>query len=118
MIKLELKTLLRLKPVYFIVPSISTVLQPTEIFLGDNVTILCNITSTLGVTIIRWEHDTDAVIADEPAIYHGNTLYSQQLVIYNVSTENVGTYKCFAENAVGVGQSTGVILVISGKFFN
>lgn len=89
---------------------------------GQSVTIGCNVTADPPTTFIFWRRNTNNIVS---TLYEGTvgtkgiSIKMPSLVLAYSTTEDSGSYTCFATNSVGTQKSSPVeLLVEGGKFFN
>lgn len=89
---------------------------------GKSVTLGCVVTANPVHSKVYWQKiknnqvtTIDAAAIANNARYSGSTTGSPSLTISNVNLDDAASYICFAENSVGVGQSSQTRVVISGS---
>lgn len=81
---------------------------------GNSVTLVCTVSAVPFQTNVYWEKDGFAQINSGDNGYSGSTTNNPSLTINSVTTSDQGTYRCFATNIVGTGQSSTTQLTVSG----
>jgi len=84
--------------------------------MGNDVTLVCTITSTPSYTEVKWVKAVNKVPTDiviDGSKYSGSTVNSPSLTIHRVDSSDVGCYTCCGTNSVGTGQSHAVSLVVN-----
>ncbi|XP_063441331.1 hemicentin-1-like isoform X2 [Mytilus trossulus] len=81
---------------------------------GNSVTLVCTVSAVPFQTNVYWEKDGFAQINSGDNGYSGSTTNNPSLTITSVTTSDQGTYRCYATNIVGTGQSSTTQLTISG----
>lgn len=89
---------------------------------GDQVTLGCVVTADPTHTRVYWQKiknnqvtTIDSAVITNNARYSGSTVGTPSLTISNVNLDDAAFYICFAENTVGVGQSSQTTVVVSGS---
>ncbi|XP_022257793.1 roundabout homolog 2-like [Limulus polyphemus] len=80
-----------------------------EIQTGDDVYLYCQCDSNPEVIRVEWQFENDSLTTNSK---NGIFVRNQSLVLKNVSRDHSGTYRCFAENNEGRGNSEGIELYI------
>jgi hypothetical protein len=86
--------------------------------MGNDVTLVCIITSTLSYTEVKWVKAVNNVrkgVVIDGSKYSGSTVNSPSLTIHRVDSSDVGYYTCYGSNSVGTGQSQEVHLDVVGS---
>ena len=86
--------------------------------MGNDVTLVCIITSTLSYTEVKWVKAVNNVrkeVVIDGRKYSGSTVNSPSLTIHRVDSSDVGYYTCYGSNRVGTGQSQKVHLDVVGS---
>lgn len=98
-----------------------TLSKTTEsVVFGETVTFICTISSQLpAVTRVFWQftrnsQTTQIDVSTSQGKYTGSTVSDPSLTVHNAAFTDEGSYQCFAENVVGIGQSDALVLGISG----
>lgn len=86
---------------------------------GEILTIDCEITSAPTYTSVYWQKISGGsatnITAEFPGVT-GSDLNNPSLTIQFVTTSDAGFYRCFAVNAIGIGESKECIVsIIAGK---
>lgn len=87
---------------------------------GQKVTIECNVTADPPVTFVFWRRNTNNIVStlNEGTVgTNGISITMPSLVITYPTTEDSGSYTCYASNRVGTQQSLPVILSVEGGIF-
>ncbi|XP_052103566.1 hemicentin-1-like [Mytilus californianus] len=92
------------------VPTV-TITQPSySVNSGSSVTLACTVSSTTTVTSVTWQRTVNSAITTITSNtntnkYSGSTSSTPSLTIFNADSNDAGTYRCFASNSAGTGQS-------------
>ncbi|XP_076098438.1 hemicentin-1-like isoform X4 [Mytilus galloprovincialis] len=78
---------------------------------GSSVTLACTVSSTTAVTSVTWQRTVNGQITTITSNtntnkYSGSTSSVPSLTISNADSNDAGTYRCFASNSAGTGQSS------------
>lgn len=102
------------------VPTVLLSKTTETVVFGSTVIIVCTISSQLpAATRVFWQftknsQTTQIEVSTSQGKYSGSTVNTPSLTITNTDFNDEGRYQCFAENAVGIGQSDTLVLGISG----
>ncbi|XP_022252394.1 nephrin-like isoform X2 [Limulus polyphemus] len=83
--------------------------EAKQIQTGDDVHLQCQYKSNPEVLKIKWQFQSDTLKTN---IRTGIFVRNQSLIMKNVTKEQSGTYRCFAENREGRGYSEGLEIVV------
>ncbi|CAC5393170.1 HMCN [Mytilus coruscus] len=81
---------------------------------GNSVTLVCTVSAVPFQTSVYWLKDGFSQINSGDSGYSGSTTNNPSLTINSVTTNDQGTYRCFATNVVGTGQSLTTQLTVQG----
>ena len=89
---------------------------------GNNVTLVCNVSSSLPLTDVEWEKNSNGTITTinsnaTTEKYSGSTTNTPSLTIYYAELSDAGIYTCFASDGFATGESDTTTLMISGTSF-
>ncbi|XP_063428595.1 hemicentin-1-like isoform X18 [Mytilus trossulus] len=92
------------------VPSVTITQTFYSVNSGSTVTLACTVSSTTTVTGVSWQRTVNGVISTITSNtntnkYSGSTSSVPSLTIFNTDSSDAGTYRCFASNSAGTGQS-------------
>ncbi|XP_069115359.1 hemicentin-1-like isoform X2 [Argopecten irradians] len=100
------------------VPSVSVSQSSYSVTTGTTVTLGCSITSNPSHTSVYWQRDigtgTQSVTIDN-VNFSGATVSSPSLTVISANSADSGTYRCYAINSVGTGQSALTTLSVTGS---
>ena len=91
-----------------------------SVVFGSSITRSCTIVSQIPLaTNVFWEFTHNGLtrqilVASSPGKYSGSTITTPSLTINNANNDDGGIYQCFAQNLVGLGQSSDFTLSIIG----
>ncbi|CAC5386736.1 unnamed protein product [Mytilus coruscus] len=98
-----------------------------SVFIGNSVTLICNVTSDFEILNIYWErtveynNESSVLTIDSLMLSNLSTKYSgsknntPSLTIFDVEKKDEGIYTCFASNEYEVGNSSDINLTVNGK---
>lgn len=104
-------------------PTVVVTLPNYQTDFGNSVTLGCTVTANPVHTIVYWRKIVNGVssninVGSSGGKYSGSTVSSPSLVVNNANLDDKASYVCYAENSIGVGQSTSTVLnVLGGNFF-
>jgi hypothetical protein len=89
---------------------------------GNNVTLSCNVSSSLPLTAVEWEKNSNGTITTinsntNTEKYSGSSTNTPSLTIFYTELSDAGIYTCFASNSDGTGESDMTTLMVSGTLF-
>ena len=89
---------------------------------GNMVTLVCNVSSSLPLTDVQWEKNSNGTITtitteSNTEKYSGSSTNTPSLTIFYAELSDAGIYTCFASNSDGTGESDMTTLIVSGKVF-
>ena len=89
---------------------------------GNNVTLSCNLSSSLPLTAVEWEKNSNGTITTinsntNTEKYSGSSTNTPSLTIFYTELSDAGIYTCFASNSDGTGKSDMTTLMVSGTLF-
>jgi len=89
---------------------------------GNTVTLVCNVSSSLPLTDVEWEKNSNGTITTinsntNTEKYSGSTTNTPSLTIFYAELSDAGIYTCFASNSDGTGESEMTTLMVSGTVF-
>lgn len=101
-------------------PIVSVPATHSSVTTGNSVTVNCTVFSKLIVTDVYWQRTIGGVISlikstTNTNKYSGITANTPSLTIYNADTSDVGTYRCFAANVFGYGNSYPIELFLTER---
>ncbi|XP_021370011.1 hemicentin-1-like [Mizuhopecten yessoensis] len=100
------------------VPSVSISQSAYSITSGTSITLSCSVSSNPGHTSVFWQRivgsGTQSISIDNTN-FSGATVSSPSLTVISADSGDSGTYRCFATNAIGTGQSSAITLSVSGS---
>lgn len=88
-----------------------------NVILGDNITLVCTITSDLPVTNIQWQKKRDEIFTDvyiDDVIFHGSLTSDPSLTLIGARFIDEGDYLCIAANYAGSENSNITTLNVTG----
>ncbi|XP_033753605.1 hemicentin-1-like isoform X5 [Pecten maximus] len=88
-----------------------------NVITGSDVTIQCSVTAIPAASVVFWEKIVNNVVnrlTIDQISYGGSTTSSPSLIIYNAQSDDSGSYRCKASNAVGTGNSQTVTVSVTG----
>ncbi|XP_076095861.1 basement membrane-specific heparan sulfate proteoglycan core protein-like [Mytilus galloprovincialis] len=99
------------------VPVVTTPTSAYTVNVGDSVTMTCIVTANPQHTSVYWQYisggsSTNMNIAGRIS---GSSVSSPSLTLSNAQLSDQGTYVCYATNNVGTGQSSQVVLAVTGS---
>ncbi|XP_063420706.1 hemicentin-1-like [Mytilus trossulus] len=99
------------------IPVVTTPTASYTIYIGDLVTLTCTVTAYPQHTSVYWQYissgsSTNVNIGGR---FSGSSISSPSLTISNAQLSDQGTYVCYATNSIGTGQSTQVVMVVTGN---
>ncbi|XP_052103233.1 hemicentin-1-like [Mytilus californianus] len=99
------------------VPAVTTPTAAYTVNVGDSVTITCTVTANPQHTTVYWQYiaggsSTNVNIGGR---FSGSSVSSPSLIIFNAQLSDQGSYVCYATNSVGTGQSSQVVLAVTGS---
>ncbi|XP_052106699.1 hemicentin-1-like [Mytilus californianus] len=99
------------------IPVITTPTSAYTVIIGGSVTITCTVTANPQHTSVYWQFTSSGSLTnvDIGGRFSGSTVSSPSLTISNAQLSDRGTYVCYATNNVGTGQSTHVVLAVTGS---
>lgn len=98
-------------------PSVFVPFDMISVDFGAEITLSCNVDSTLPITIVYWERIVNGVMS---RINHGtvgtNGINSRNpsLIILHSTSADSGFYTCFAGNVVGISHSSQINVTVVG----
>ncbi|XP_052058072.1 hemicentin-1-like isoform X3 [Mytilus californianus] len=92
------------------VPTVTITQTSYSVNSGSSVTLACTVSSTTTVTSVTWQRTVNSAITTITSTtntnkYSGSTSSTPSLTIFNTDSNDAGTYRCFASNSAGTGQS-------------
>lgn len=105
-------------------PTVVVTLPNYQTDFGNSVTLGCTVTANPVHTIVYWRKIVNSVstninVGSSGGKYSGSTVSSPSLVVNNANLDDKASYVCYAENSIGVGQSTSTVLnVLGGNVFD
>ena len=89
---------------------------------GNTVTLVCNVSSSLPLTDVEWEKNSNGTITTinsnaTTVKYSGSTTNTPSLTIFYAELSDAGIYTCFASDGFATGESDTTTLMISGTSF-
>jgi len=86
------------------------------------VTLVCNVSSSLPLTAVEWEKNSNGTITtinteSNTEKYSGSSTNTPSLIIFYAELSDTGIYTCFASNSDGTGESDMTTLIVSGTVF-
>ncbi|XP_071159628.1 hemicentin-1-like isoform X21 [Mytilus edulis] len=93
------------------VPTVTITQTFYSVNSGSSVTLACTVSSTTAVTSVSWQRTVNGQITTITSNtntnkYSGSTSSVPSLTIFNADSNDAGTYRCFASNSAGTGQSS------------
>lgn len=100
-------------------PTVVVTLPNYQTDFGNSVTLGCTVTANPIHTIVYWRKIVNGVstninVGSSGGKYSGSTVSSPSLVVNNANLDDRASYVCYAENSIGVGQSTSTVLNVLG----
>ncbi|XP_071166138.1 hemicentin-1-like [Mytilus edulis] len=100
--------------------NIPVVTAPTSAYtvnVGDSVTMTCTVTANPQHTTVYWQYISggSSTNVNMGGRFSGSSVSSPSLTLSNAQLSDQGTYVCYATNSVGTGQSTQVVLAVTGS---
>lgn len=98
-----------------------TIPQPSyNVNYGQNVQLVCTVSGNPAATSVYWEKVRNGIATTinsntNTNKYTGSTVNTPSLTILNAKADDQAVYTCFAENAIGKGQSQQTQLQIIGS---
>jgi hypothetical protein len=89
---------------------------------GTNVTLVCNVSSSLPLIGVEWEKNSNGTITTiysdtNTEKYGGSTTNTPSLTIFYAELSDAGIYTCFASNSDGTGEIDTATLMVSGTVY-
>ena len=89
---------------------------------GNTVTLVCNVSSSLPLTDVEWEKNSNGTITTinsntNTEKYSGSSTNTPSLTIFYAELSDAGIYTCLASNSDGTGESDMTTSMVSGKVF-
>ncbi|XP_061175934.1 hemicentin-1-like [Saccostrea echinata] len=85
------------------------------VHVGASAILICNVTSTSNVSSVTWHYQkkgiTVTINTRNTNKYSGGTVGMPSLTVKNVQIEDIGNYRCLAQNSAGIGQSAKMIFL-------
>ncbi|XP_071166173.1 basement membrane-specific heparan sulfate proteoglycan core protein-like isoform X2 [Mytilus edulis] len=102
------------------IPVVTTPTTSYTITIGDSVTFTCNVTANPQHSSVYWQYISSgsSTSVNIDGRFSGSSTSSPSLTISNAQLSDQGTYVCYATNSVGTGQSTEVVMVVTGNVPN
>ena len=97
------------------IPVINTTQTTVIANQSQTVTLHCLITAGLPASIVYWKKYVNGILTNVTGTTSGGTVSSPSLVFPSVDVTDSGTYSCFAQNSVGVSNSSLITLTVQGK---
>ncbi|XP_061186540.1 hemicentin-1-like [Saccostrea echinata] len=83
--------------------------------VGSSAILNCYVISTTAVSSVTWHYQKNGVTTTINAVnttkYSGGTVGTPSLTVKNVKVEDIGNYRCLAQNSAGIGQSASMIFL-------
>ena len=95
-----------------VLPVINTTQTTVIANQSQTVTLHCLITAGLPSSIVYWKKYANGIFTNVPVITSGGTVSFPSLVFPSVEVTDSGTYSCFAQNSVGVSNSSLITLTV------
>ena len=95
-----------------VLPVINTTQTTVIANQSQTVTLHCLITAGLPSSIVYWKKYANGIFTNVPGITSGGTISFPSLVFPSVEVTDSGTYSCFAQNSVGVSNSSLITLTV------
>ncbi|XP_061186548.1 hemicentin-1-like [Saccostrea echinata] len=85
------------------------------VYVGSSAVLNCYVSSTTTVSSVTWHYQkngvTTTINTGNTTKYSGGTVGTPSLTVKNVKVEDIGNYRCLAQNSAGTGQSTSMIFL-------
>ena len=97
--------------------------QPSyNVQTGNNVTLVCNVSSSLPLTDVEWEKNSNGTTTTinsntNTKKYSGSTSNTPSLTIFYAELSDTGIYICLASKSDGTEESDIAALMVSGTVF-
>jgi len=98
-------------------PSVEIPSPLYNVILGDNITLVCTITSDLPVTKIQWQKKRGGIFTDvyiDDVAFHGSSTSDPSLTLIGARFIDEGEYLCIATNYAGSENSNITTLNVTG----
>ncbi|XP_062585829.1 hemicentin-1-like, partial [Saccostrea cucullata] len=83
--------------------------------IGSSAVLNCYVTSTTTVSSVTWHYQKNGVTTNintgNTTKYSGSTVGTPSLTVKNVQIDDIGNYRCLAQNSAGIGQSASMIFL-------
>lgn len=111
--------------IYYIfidLPQVVVSLPQYNVDIGSTVTLGCTVTANPTHTVVYWQRIGNNNVGTNVDMnnnkYSGSTVNSPSLTINNAALSDEGSYRCYATNSIGTGQSQNTFLdVVGSKIF-
>ena len=97
--------------------------QPSyNVQTGNNVTLVCNVSSSLPLTDVEWDKYSNGTTNtinynSNTKKYSVSTSKTPSLTIFDAELSDAGIYTCLASNSDGTEESDIAALIVSGTLF-
>ncbi|XP_061186534.1 hemicentin-1-like [Saccostrea echinata] len=85
------------------------------VYVGSSAILNCYVSSTTTVSFVTWHYQKNGVTTiintGNTTKYSGGTVGTPSLTVKNVKVEDIGNYRCLAQNSAGIGQSASMIFL-------
>ncbi|XP_062609592.1 muscle M-line assembly protein unc-89-like [Saccostrea cucullata] len=85
------------------------------VYIGSSAILHCYVTSTTNISSVTWHYQkkgiTTTINTGNTTKYSGSTVGTPSLTVKNVQVEDIGNYRCLAQNSAGIGQSAKMIFL-------
>ncbi|XP_063428599.1 hemicentin-1-like isoform X2 [Mytilus trossulus] len=99
-------------------PNVVVTLQQYNVDIGSTVTLGCTVTASPTHTVVYWQrignNNVGTTVDMNNIKYSGSTVNSPSLTINNAALSDEGSYRCYATNSIGLGQSQNTFLDVVG----
>ncbi|XP_060078232.1 hemicentin-1-like, partial [Ylistrum balloti] len=100
------------------IPTLTVTQSSYSITTGNSVTLQCSVSANPSITSVYWQRTQNGVTAGitvDGVNFSGATTSNPSLTVITANTGDSGTYRCFAINSVGTGQSSEISLSVTGN---
>ncbi|XP_033758139.1 hemicentin-1-like [Pecten maximus] len=100
------------------VPSVSISQSFYSVNTGTSITLSCSVSSNPSYSSVYWQRNVGSgtqTVSIDNVNFSGATVGSPSLTVISADSSDSGTYRCFAANAIGTGQSSVTTLSVSGS---
>ncbi|VDI76864.1 hemicentin [Mytilus galloprovincialis] len=100
-------------------PQVVVSLPQYNVDIGSTVTLGCTVTANPTHTVVYWQRIGNNNVGTNVDMnnnkYSGSTVNSPSLTINNAALSDEGSYRCYATNSIGTGQSQNTFLDVVGN---